>query len=82
MQNGEAPVISAANKPDQDKAAFLQGRVQVLEEHNSKLQGYITQLKTVTETVSTHFHYVIFTFRMYNVRSSLRLLYKSWYIEM
>ena len=79
MPNGEAPVVSAANEPDPDKAAFLQGRVRVLEEHNSKLQGYISQLKTVTETVSSHSHYVIFTFRMYNVGSSLLLLYTSRY---
>ena len=44
-------MISAANKPPQPKATALQGRVKVLEEHNTKLEGYISQLKKVTEMV-------------------------------
>ena len=49
-QNGENPVVSAANKPTTSSSA-LQGRVKVLEDHNSKLENVISELKRVTEPV-------------------------------
>ena len=46
---GENPVISG--EATQQRATFLQDRVKVLEDHNSKLESYITQLKKVAEMV-------------------------------
>ena len=45
-QNGENPVVSATTS-----SSALQGRVKVLEDHNSKLENVISELKRVTEPV-------------------------------
>lgn len=51
LQNGGLPtVVNKPHPPPQGATSALHGRVKVLEEHNTKLESYITQLKTITDT--------------------------------
>lgn len=56
VQNGEVPVINTTNRPPQTKvAAALQSRVKLLEDHNMKLENYISQFQRVTKEVNISF---------------------------
>ena len=56
IPNGGNPVVSPANRPHPPHmTSALQGRVRLLEQQNSKMEGYISQLKTFTQTVGRGF---------------------------